>query len=292
MPDIKAKSSLSNSSISTLKQCKRKYYYDYVLRLPRTPRDYFILGTFVHAVLEDFYKLKMEDRSLKISSLMGKCFGDVRDKTPDATGTILRDAKIILQDYLTRIISRQELPPKMVLENKFNVEVEGIPVTGVIDRIDFGADNHIVIIDYKTGKRAKSEADFQEDLQLPLYALAAQKIYDVPLDKITCQLDHLRVKKIQKLHPDQATIEKAIKDIVQSNKTIVQGYESMEGDKTKWSSVGPEMVEQIKTNKEWSREFESKFIIFINKFTKYWQANPGWYCTYCDHQRICQGTNW
>ena len=38
-----------------------------------------------------------------------------------------------------------------------NVEVEGVPITGVIDRIDFLDNQTVHIVDYKTGSHKKDK---------------------------------------------------------------------------------------------------------------------------------------
>ena len=45
----------SPSSISTYKQCPRKYFYHYILKLPTSTNIHCIRGNVVHSVLENFY---------------------------------------------------------------------------------------------------------------------------------------------------------------------------------------------------------------------------------------------
>jgi RecB family exonuclease len=47
----------SPSSINTFKQCERKYYYQYVEKLPTKPSIHLVRGNIVHSVLEDFYDI-------------------------------------------------------------------------------------------------------------------------------------------------------------------------------------------------------------------------------------------
>lgn len=221
---------------------------------------------------------------------MGECFKQARDKYSDTSAVILADAKTLLQDYLSRVISRHKLPNDMAMENKFNIEVDGIKLTGVIDRIDFGEDGHIDIVDYKTGKKAKSKNDFEEDLQLPLYTIAVMQLYQAPVEKITCKLDHIKVKAEQKLDPTEETIRKATETIVKSYESIQDRFDRMETEK--WSEIGPKTVEKIKEFSEWSKELEKDYLIFITRYSKHWEPKVGWYCNYCDFYRICQNALW
>ena len=47
----------SPSSINTFKQCKRKYYYSYIEKLPSVPSIHLVRGNIAHSALEDFYDI-------------------------------------------------------------------------------------------------------------------------------------------------------------------------------------------------------------------------------------------
>ncbi|MBT5924231.1 hypothetical protein HOH30_00735 [Candidatus Woesearchaeota archaeon] len=47
----------SPSSINTFKQCKRKYYYNYIKKLPGVPNIHQVRGNMVHTILENFYDI-------------------------------------------------------------------------------------------------------------------------------------------------------------------------------------------------------------------------------------------
>ncbi|NTV23725.1 MAG: PD-(D/E)XK nuclease family protein [Nanoarchaeota archaeon] len=48
----------SPSSINTYKQCPRKYYYQYIEKLPTKPSIHLVRGSIAHKTLEDFYELE------------------------------------------------------------------------------------------------------------------------------------------------------------------------------------------------------------------------------------------
>ena len=50
----------SPNSINTYNQCKRKYYYSYKLKLPRTDTIATIRGKAVHDALENFFKINIK----------------------------------------------------------------------------------------------------------------------------------------------------------------------------------------------------------------------------------------
>jgi RecB family exonuclease len=51
----------SPSSINTFKQCKRKYYYQYVEKLPTGSSIHLVRGNIAHSVLEDFYDIDLSE---------------------------------------------------------------------------------------------------------------------------------------------------------------------------------------------------------------------------------------
>ncbi|MEK6900704.1 MAG: PD-(D/E)XK nuclease family protein, partial [Nanoarchaeota archaeon] len=47
----------SPSSINTFKQCQRKYYYQYIEKLPTFPSIHTVRGSIAHSCLEHIYDL-------------------------------------------------------------------------------------------------------------------------------------------------------------------------------------------------------------------------------------------
>ncbi|MCX6820426.1 MAG: PD-(D/E)XK nuclease family protein [Candidatus Aenigmarchaeota archaeon] len=62
------------------------------------------------------------------------------------------------------------------IERSFTTDVDGIKMTGRIDRIDKDGEDYTVI-DYKTAKKVLSEKEIREDLQLLMYSLVTEKLY-------------------------------------------------------------------------------------------------------------------
>ena len=69
----------SPSSINTFKQCPRKYYYQYIEKLPVLPNIHQVRGNIAHDTLEHFYDLDYstfieENYALKIRENIQKIF--------------------------------------------------------------------------------------------------------------------------------------------------------------------------------------------------------------------------
>src|SRR5207244_7169225 len=71
------------------------------------------------------------------------------------------------------------------LEFRFTIEVEGVAMNGVIDRMDRIPGGGYEIIDYKTNRRLPAKALVDRDLQLSVYYLAAKEIWGIEPERLT-----------------------------------------------------------------------------------------------------------
>ena len=78
----------------------------------------------------------------------------------------------------------------IAVERMFNIDIEGKKLRGYIDRVDKLENGGLSIVDYKTNKELFTTDDLEKDLQLTLYQLASQRLWHLPVEKLT--LYHLR----------------------------------------------------------------------------------------------------
>ena len=78
------------------------------------------------------------------------------------------------------------------VEQPFTLALEAGVVHGTIDRADWLPDGSIEIVDFKSGKQ-RPDAALRDDLQLPIYALAAGEVYDAPADTVRASFFFLDV---------------------------------------------------------------------------------------------------
>ncbi|MBV9086099.1 MAG: ATP-dependent helicase, partial [Acidobacteriaceae bacterium] len=168
--------SLSASGVERYEDCplKFKIYRDW--KLPGEIAASMQFGNVMHMVLRDF-----------VESVRAN-----RPKTPEQVIDCLREclAATWFEEKLQRDLYHEEgssqlrdfvqlwhaAPPREVLytEQNFTIEVEGLRISGRIDRIDRIKGPCVAIVDYKTGSpRHRQDAD--QSLQLSLYALAARQ---------------------------------------------------------------------------------------------------------------------
>lgn len=177
--EIKADLQLSVSKAKVFDECKLKYHYQYIKKLPKKERDYHILGKFVHEILENFQQTLIDFPDTDPTLLMGRCYkwsaykwGDkIKKETltvKKEKTTIHKEAKKICQDYLNKIIYSTSKVTD--LEKPFYLAIDGrILIIGYIDLIQIDEDGVLHVADYKTSKNKKYvKNDF---FQLKTYAL-------------------------------------------------------------------------------------------------------------------------
>ena len=169
---------ISNSKRDTFKQCKLKYRYRYVDRLPDydiSNTDALHFGSYIHQIFED---------GVEASDLSGlQHLAEQNRDNYKFNKSYEPKIELCLKNFLR---FNATLPEVGISEQHFDLEVaEGITINGYIDRIIKGKEGGYLVIDYKTSKREKSKIDLYQDPQLKGYVYAVHKIYNVPLNKIT-----------------------------------------------------------------------------------------------------------
>lgn len=194
----------SPSAINTFKQCPRKYYYSYILRLPSAPNIHQLRGTIIHNALESFFDLTPEQLQLydskpaaEIQLFLKNHLLDLftkewakEKKNIDALPLekpqieFLHDESIAMINiwlkHFLHSLDQEKLPfsqafnaNRPILREK-HLHSEQHNVKGFVDAI-FSRDNEITILDYKTSKKAEITADIK--LQLAIYALLFYETY-------------------------------------------------------------------------------------------------------------------
>lgn len=196
----------SPSSINTYKQCPRKYYYNYIEKLPSRPSIHLTRGKVVHSVLEHFFKIdvsKLPEENFMfvlkvfINDMLeqywrkaGKEFNalpltspqldfyhaETKDMVNNWYSNFLRKLAVEMKQY-PLVQSFQRLSPRAEVEYKS----EQYGIRGFIDAIH-EKDEQIILMDYKTSKSPKISSDYR--LQLALYALMYHETHDRLPDKV------------------------------------------------------------------------------------------------------------
>jgi len=134
--------------------------------------DALALGTMIHTLLYEYY----EPSNMKT---LREMFEELWEKYGIWNLHIYDDAVSMIMNYEK---NHKETGEIIAREKRFEIDTgAGIPIVGVIDRIDYIESNpcyNYEIIDYKTGAFKKNQADVDRDLQLSIYDWAFHKMYE------------------------------------------------------------------------------------------------------------------
>ncbi len=175
----------SVTSINTYANCPRQYELAELLRMPtRASEDStgaMNMGSFIHKVLENAVgeKITTKEQLYKIRDHVAK--------EPQWKGINLKAATEALDVFWER--NRNTIANNLMVEQRFNVHLDGFNFKGFIDRVDKipGTQNDVEIIDYKTGKYEPGPDERSK--QLLLYARGLEHIHpQLKVKKLTLEL--------------------------------------------------------------------------------------------------------
>jgi RecB family exonuclease len=172
---------LSASRLRTFLSCKRKYYYNYVVKLrdheiPRDMPQEYAIGNDVHKALENLYAKReyyddvdelQHDLALELDRVKGK-------SELEAYLIALKKRELVAFSHNEIARFKDGWRVKHV-EKSLKVPFHGITIQGKIDRIDMKK-NLVSVVDYKTGSYTlynKNSVNDATDFQLEFYYILA-----------------------------------------------------------------------------------------------------------------------
>ena len=203
---------ISPSKRNTYKQCKLKFYLRYYEKLPGQPQNQFALkyGSYIHKVFEK----GIECHSLKELNEVAEQYKKSYKISYRQKGKIERSLKNFLK-------FKSKLVEGVSTEESFKFELsDGIFHVGIMDLVVKSENEKYLIIDYKTSKNEKTKFDLYQDGQLKSYCLAVHKLYDVPIDKITCAHYYPGTGNLVPVSFSKAQIASYIREVVKDVWTI------------------------------------------------------------------------
>lgn len=151
-----ANKALSVTSINKYLICPRAFYYENVLRIPSARNAAMGYGSAVHRALERLFKANSTlsgNPSEQLLAHFSEAMQYYRSHFSQQEWINLQAfGEQNLPGYVTHFMPLWKEADSVVLEKKFaNLEWEGIPITGKLDKIEYHTDG-LMVIDYKTGK--------------------------------------------------------------------------------------------------------------------------------------------
>jgi DNA helicase-2/ATP-dependent DNA helicase PcrA len=176
---------LSATAIETYEECPLRFKLEREWNLPRDVPASLHYGAAMHRVLHAFFDAQRYGRPIADDELLENFRADlaqagIADRYQYEL--YLRQGREQLTQFFSSARSGPQ-PEVLKTEQKFELPVAGVKLTGRIDRMDRLASDGVAIVDYKTGK-PRSQQDADESLQLSLYALAAQEAWGLRADRL------------------------------------------------------------------------------------------------------------
>ncbi len=194
---------LSQSRIESYMRCPFSYFLRYNLKLGESERAELssnVIGSFIHAILEDFFcevrergldvaaltdeeKLKITERASKryVSGFLG---GGGKERTKVAIARLCRSALPVIDGVCDEFSDCKFVPAFFELSTDGRRKNDARPIVytredgkkiiirGKVDRVDTyknGEDVYVRVVDYKTGSKEFSPSDMAEGINMQMF---------------------------------------------------------------------------------------------------------------------------
>jgi len=210
---------LSYTQVDTYLRCPQMYQYRFVFRLPTRPKPQMQFGRILHEALKD--ALGSIDRETPLTwAMLDSAYVAAWAKERFCAPEQAPSLQDLGRTYLRRAFDAGDLSKPLLLEQPFSLRVDGLRLTGRIDRVDRHPDGSYEVIDYKTGS-AKRAVELQRDLQLGVYALAAREVFR--FDPLSLSYYYLETS-------ERVTVDKPRERLDEDRQTIVKVAEGIRAE--------------------------------------------------------------
>lgn len=173
--------SLSPTCIKTFNQCLLKYWYQYIKKEKGLDDSIHLrFGTAVHSALEELGKRLQAGQLLttelceEIAELVPSIMAENRIDDLE----LIKEAQQIVRDrYYKHNPSYRIVSTELSFYKAHVTTNKGVPLNGVIDLMMEIDPQTVIVLDYKTSRRADSAEEARSDVQLSMYDLMVSKCY-------------------------------------------------------------------------------------------------------------------
>lgn len=193
---------ISPSQINMYLRCPMQYKFRYIDELVLPPRAAMTKGKSVHRGIEYNMTQKIgTQQDLKLNDVLDFTAASFEEFAEDTEWEQSDDIGKTKDESISLVtLYHENIAPTiqpMMVEEKVEVDVNGIKLLGYIDLID----NNGYIHDTKTASRSPSQNEADKNLQLSAYALAYRELMGMPEKGV--KLDYL----VQTKKPKVVTLE-------------------------------------------------------------------------------------
>ncbi|MEL7020567.1 MAG: ATP-dependent DNA helicase [Bacteroidota bacterium] len=151
---------LSVSSMNQYLKCPLGFYYENVLRVPTLNSEFASFGTAMHNSLQRLFERMLSDAEKQfpdVSELVRIFDYEMLNQRGNFTPTAYRRRLEMGREYLTQHYEHYATQWHKQVQLEFTlrqVEVQGVPIVGTIDKLELHPQQRAHIVDYKTGSHA------------------------------------------------------------------------------------------------------------------------------------------
>lgn len=193
LAELRAKPHTSVSQLKCFIQCPRKYFFQYIDRVPPVFRPLaLVFGSAWHATIGEHltrsrheYQVPVEElrahlRDGLVRGVEGDDIPVLFEEEEQDVGAVVDVAMKMLDAFLERVplpehVHGVEVPFSLELVHPVTGEILSVPLIGAMDAI-VEEEGHAVVLELKTGKRRWGADQLDFDLQPSGYVMAAREL--------------------------------------------------------------------------------------------------------------------
>jgi putative RecB family exonuclease len=176
--------SLSPSKVSSFTDCALAFRFSAIDHLPDLPSVAASRGSLVHAALERLFLLDAPARTVEAAHA---CLDDAAaafrqlpeftelELDEEASATFLAEAHALVDRYF-RLEDPTTITP-IGIELKLELELGGVKLRGIIDRLELDEHGELVVTDYKTGRSPGERQEQQRLAGVAFYSLLCERLF-------------------------------------------------------------------------------------------------------------------
>lgn len=203
--------SLSPSRADAFTSCPLAFRFASIERLPEPPSVHATKGSLVHRALELLFCEVPERRTVEAAlTALDRALTEFQADPEWAQLGLHAEAEQALVDDAERLVRRyftMENPAEVRdigLELRLEVDIGGVTLRGIIDRLELDADGELVVTDYKTGRPPRQQHEQGRLGGVHFYAFLCEQLLGKP--PVAVQLLYLSTGEVLTARPSEQSL--------------------------------------------------------------------------------------